>query len=96
MKTSLHITATLDQPVFLEDLVEKLADRRYDIGYSRELMPEGFEALDTSSTETYVGGVNAIEDQGEQFNMPFITKFLFTCVKGKNSGYKLGWSSSLS
>ena len=96
MKKSLHITATIDQPGFLEDLVEKLAYRRYDIGYGKQKMPDNREALETSSTDTYVSGTMAMDDLGEQFNVPFITRFVFTCIKGKDSVYKLAWSSSLS
>ncbi|HKZ66593.1 MAG TPA: hypothetical protein VJ111_09575 [Chitinophagaceae bacterium] len=96
MKNSLHITAIFDQPGFLEILVEKLADRRYDIGYSKALVPKDSEALETSSTETYTSGTVAIDDTGELINMPFITRFLFTCIKEENSPYKLAWSISLS
>jgi len=40
MNRVLNITATLDQPELLESLVEKLASRRYDIGYSNEIVPQ--------------------------------------------------------
>jgi hypothetical protein len=96
MNKSLNITATLDQPGLLEDLVEKLADRRYDIGYSDAIVPHELKAIDTSSTETYISGTVAIADKDIQINMPFITRFLFTCIKGKQKPYKLEWSSSLS
>jgi hypothetical protein len=96
MKKTLHITAAFDQPGFLETLVEKLADRRYDIGYSKAIVPGNSEAIEPSSAETYTSGVVAIDDNNEQINMPFITRFLFTCVKGNDSPYKLAWSISLS
>jgi hypothetical protein len=96
MKKDLHIRTTFDQPVFLEDFVEKLAYRHYDIGYSNAIVPHDSQAIETSSTETYVSGTVAIEEKGELINMPFITCFLFTCTKGKNESYKLAWSSSLS
>ncbi len=96
MKNSLQIIATIDQPGLLEDMVEKLAYRHYDLGYGKQKMPGNREALETSSTETYVSGIVAMDDSGEQINMPFITCFVFTCIKGKDSAYKLGWSSSLS
>jgi hypothetical protein len=32
----------------------------------------------------------------EQLNIPYITNFLFTCLKGKDGVYKLEWGSSLS
>lgn len=95
MKKLLHITATIDQPGFLEDMVEKLAYRHNDLGYNKQIMPDNREALETSSTETYVSGTVGIEDTGGQINMPFITSFLFSCIKG-NDDYKLEWGLSLS
>ena len=96
MKKSLHITATIDQPEFLEDMVEKLAYRHCDLGYGKQKMPGNHEALETSSTESYVGGTMAMDDSGEHIDMPFVTRFVFTCIKGKDGVYKLLWSSSLS
>ena len=96
MKNSLLISASFDQPVFLENLVEKLADRHYDLGYSQEAVPKNWKAVETSSTETFVSGVVGLSDNNEIINMPFITRFLFTCVKEKKGSYKLEWSSSLS
>jgi len=98
MKKTLQISAAFDEPEFLQNLVEKLAYRRYDIGYGNQPMPAGQKALETSSTETYVSGTMVIEGENDQdkFNMPFITAFLFTCVKGKTDPYQLIWSSSLS
>ena len=96
MKKSLHITASFDKPDLLENMVEKLAYKHYDLGYSNQIMPDNREALEISSTETYVSGTISLDDAGEQINMPFITCFLFTCTKGKNGVYKLEWSTSLS
>ena len=97
MKQSLHISAAFDQPEFIQNLVERLAYRRYELGYGNEKMPPGFKALETSSTETFVSGTMAIdfETRKEHINMPFITCFLFTCIKGKTDPYQLIWSSSL-
>ena len=100
MNHVLHITATLDQPELLENLVEKLASRRYDIGYSRETVPQEWQAVETSSTETYVSGtlsLSGLKNNDDAYvNMPFITSMLFTCIKGKEDDYRLLWSSSLS
>lgn len=97
MKKHLHISAAFDQPEFIQNLVERLAYRRYELGYGNEKMPRGLKALETSSTETYVSGTMAIDfnDGQAPINMPFITCFLFTCVKGKTDPYQLIWSSSL-
>lgn len=100
MNQVLQITAILDQPELLENLVEKLASRRYDIGYSRELVPQDWQAVETSSTETYVSGTLSFSgltnNDDASLNMPFITSMLFTCIKGKEDDYRLLWSSSLS
>ena len=96
MKKHLHISAAFDQPELVQNLVERLAYRRYELGYGTQLMPRGLKALETSSTETYVSGTMAIDaDNNEIINMPFITCFLFTCIKGKSEPYQLIWSSSL-
>jgi hypothetical protein len=102
MDKSLHISATFDQPEFLQNLVEKLAYRRYELGYSKEKMPDGWKALETSTTETHVNGTVALDAEShagiaeEHIHMPFITCFLFTCIKGMHDPYQLIWSSSLS
>lgn len=96
MNNTLLISTTLDHPALLENLVEKLAWRRYDLGYGAARVPENWLAVDTSTGETYVSGTLGINEQDEMVNMPFITRFLFTCVKEKNGSYKLEWSSSLS
>jgi hypothetical protein len=102
MKQTLHISATFDQPEFVQNLVERLAYRRYELGFSKEKVPAGFKALETSSTETYVTGTMALDFPAntasgeERINMPFITCFLFTCMKGRSEPYQLIWSCSLS
>jgi len=102
MKQNLHISADFDQPEFLQNLVEKLAYRRYEFGFSKLGVPKGLKALETSSTEAYVSGTVGLsvpaenESGSEKINMPFITCFLFTCIKGQGDPYKLIWSTSLS
>jgi hypothetical protein len=101
MKNLLHITAILDQPGLLENLVEKLASRRYDIGYAKSEVPQNWQAVEISSTETYISGTLSFSglmnnNDDASINMPFITSMLFTCIKGKEDNYKLLWSSSLS
>ena len=97
MKKSLHITAIIDQPGFLEDIVEKLALRHTSsYGYGDQKQPYNPAAFETSSTETYVNGTMVIEDHGQHINMPFITSFLFTCVKLTEDTYSLEWGISMS
>ena len=97
MKQHLHISAFFDEPEFVQNLVERLAYRRNELGYGNQTMPRGLKAIETSTTETYVSGTMAIEtDNNEHIDMPFITSFIFTCIKGKSEPYQLIWSSSLS
>ncbi len=96
MKRHLHISAFFDEPEFVQNLVERLAYRRNELGYGNQAMPKGLKAIETSSTETYVSGTMAIDaGNDEHIKMPFITSFLFTCIKGKTEPYQLIWSSSL-
>jgi hypothetical protein len=85
MKKPLKITAILDKPSLIEDMVEKLADRRSDIGYSNALVPQELKAIDTSSTETYVSGTVALKDNDDTINMPFITVFFLHASRGKKN-----------
>jgi paraquat-inducible protein B len=61
MKKTLHISASFDEPEFVQNLVERLAYRRNELGFDREIMPKGLKALETSSTETYVSGTIALD-----------------------------------
>lgn len=95
MKKTLHIKATIDEEAFLEDMVEKLALRHNYTGY-REGIPGNEDSLETSSTETYVSGTIAMETADEKINIPFITSFLFTCIKESEDTYSLEWGLSMS
>ena len=96
MKKTLHIKATIDEEAFLEDMVEKLALRHNYTGISKQTMPGAGDTLETSSTETYVSGNIAIKTPGQKINMPFITSFLFTCIKESEDTYNLEWGVSMS
>ena len=96
MNNLIHIAATLDQPDLLENMIEQLAYRRYDLGFGHQKVPVDSEALETSSSSIYLSGTVALKEGDEQLNIPFITNFLFTCVKGDDGIYKLAWSTSLS
>lgn len=96
MKKTLHIKATIDEEAFLEDMVEKLALRHTSPVRKKQVISGLNNAVETSSTETYVSGTMAIETSNEQINMPFITSFLFTCIKLTKDTYSLEWGVSMS
>lgn len=95
MKNSLQVIAIMEKPELLADKIEQLA-YRHDPGCREQNMPANSAALETSSVETYVMGYAVMNDPDEQISVPFITHFVFTCIKTKDSIYKLEWSSSLS
>lgn len=95
MKKNLHLTATLDQPQLLEDMVEKLATRHYETGYTKARVPKTWQAIDTSSIEAYVSGVVEFDYNEEQrIRIPFITCMVFSCTKEKDDFYDLSWAAS--
>lgn len=96
MKNLLHIAAILDKPEQLEHIVEKLAFKRYGLGYDEQIVPASCVALETSTVEAYVNGVVTVDDAMVHMDIPFITNFLFTCIKAKNDNYQMTWCSSLS
>ena len=96
MKKDLHLTASVDKPEVLENIIEQLATRRYDIGYGNATVPNDWQAIDTSSIETYISGrVEFDYNETQRIRVPYITCFLFSCMKKKNNPYDLKWSFSL-
>lgn len=100
MKNLLQIATSLNQPELLENLVEKLAGRPYTIQTGNTSLHSKRKMLETSSTETYLSGTIAMNalagSPASQINMPFITSFLFTCIKEETNSCKIAWSVSLS
>ena len=100
MKQLMNITAYLHEPGILRNVIEKLASRHVDMGYTDVAIPQEWKSLESSSIEAYVSGNFNLHADGsktkEQFDIPFDSCFSFTCIKGKNDSFKLEWSSSLS
>lgn len=96
MKKLLSIVTKVDQPGYIENLVEQLAYSHTDMGYALNKQIGEWQPIETSTTDIYVGGTLEINRENEEMNIPYITNFLFTCVKTKDEIYRLQWSSSLS
>jgi hypothetical protein len=97
MKKNLHLIALVDKPEMLENIIEKLAARRYDIGYGKAVVPASWQVIDTSSVESYLSGrVEFDYNETQRIRVPYITCFMFSCTKEKNDPYNLRWSISLS
>lgn len=94
---AIEVNVTIQEERLLKNLVEQLSNRYYDNNYSLEKVPIGWNAIETSSIESYVNGDVNISTETGIINMPFTSSFLFTCcTKGKRNDYDLTWSSSLS
>jgi hypothetical protein len=97
MKKDLHLTASIDKPEALEDIIEQLATRRYDIGYANATVPSAWQAIDTSSVEAYVSGTVEFDyNEAQRIRIPYITGFVFSCTKRRKGEYELNWSFSMS
>jgi hypothetical protein len=96
MKKLLTITTKVDQPEFIENLVERLACSHIDMGYGFNKTTGQWQPIETSTTDIYLGGTVELMLEHDQLNIPYITNFLFTCFKTKDKLYRLEWSSSLS
>jgi hypothetical protein len=99
MKQLMSITANLEQPGILRNVIEKLASRHVDMGFTNALVPSQWNAIETSGIQATVSGtidVQKNDNSGKEVNIPFDSCFLFTCIKGKNDFFNVEWSSSLS
>ena len=97
MKKNLHLVTSVDKPEIMEKLIEEMATRRNDIGYGNAAVPASWQALDTSSVESYVSGrVEFDYSEAQRIRMPYITCFLFSCTREKKDPYDLTWAISLS
>jgi hypothetical protein len=96
MKKDIRLTTWVEEPEVLENIIEKLALRRNDMGYGNASVPSSWIALETSSVETFMAGwVEYDFNETQRIRIPYITCFLFSCKKEKNEEYELSWSFSL-
>jgi len=95
MKKLLTIITKVDQPEFIENLVERLACNHADMGYGSGKQTGEWKPVETSSTEIYLGGTVELMMEDEQLNIPYVTNFIFTCIKRKDGCYKLELGCSL-
>jgi len=100
MKNVMSISANLDEPSFLKAVIEKLASRHVDMGYTKAVVPRQWKAIESSCIQADVNGVFDLQlaknKKNEQLEIPFMGAFLFTCIKEMNGMFNLEWSTSLS
>jgi len=93
---ALEVSVTIDEAPLLKNLVEKLAHRHYDRGYSNQVVPDGWKAIETSSIEAYVSGCMDIQEKKGYIALSYTTCFSFTCTKVLGGDNTLVWVNSLS
>jgi len=97
-----YITTVFSKLDIPEVLLEKIASSKTGAKASQTIIPGILETIDHNSTETYTS-VNVevifMSDDLEDFgyiHVPVITPFLFTCNKGSDKEFNVGWAASLS
>jgi hypothetical protein len=99
MKNPMTITANLHEPVLLRNVVEKLASRHIDMGYTKVAVPQQWKAIESSCIQADVSGSFDLHINGRRqdpVNIPFNGAFLFTCIKENKGFFNLEWCASLS
>ncbi len=97
MKKDLHLTASVDHPEMMENIIEKLATRHYDTRHTTKMPAPYWSPVHTSSVESYISGrVEFDYNETQRIRIPYITSFLFSCTTRKKNEYELSWSISLS
>ena len=94
--SALAVSVTIDEAPLLKNLVEKLAHRRKDLGYSHEAVPAGWKAIESSTIEAYVSGCMDIQEREGYVAMSYTTCFSFSCTKALGGPNTLVWVNSLS
>ena len=56
MKKDLHLTASVDQPEMMENIIEQLATRNYKPRYADNTADPAWKSINTSSVESYISG----------------------------------------
>lgn len=96
MKKDLRVSALVDQPELMEEMVEKLAGRDPDARHGRTVRTGSWQTVETSSVEKYVTGMLKLDFENESIRIPFISSFIFSCTGDEAHPYKLNWSMALS
>ena len=100
MNNQLNISAILDEPVLLTQIVEDIASCGSDNKkWGREIIHPEWKTIATASTEVYVSGtIGLMADNSYQpICMPFTSNFIFTCIQEKKKGeFQLTWGISRS
>jgi hypothetical protein len=90
------ISVTLDGAPLLANRVERLAHRQYNIGFSKETVPAEWQAVDSSTIETYISGCISIEEFDKFIALSYASCFSFTCTRALGGNSRLSWVNSLS
>ena len=90
------IRTTVSSAPILKELVEVLASRKYDLHKRIVQSSEDYSFIESSTVEAYMSGENQIREGEELLAVPYITTFVFTCVRTANCRYQLLWGLSLS
>ncbi len=92
----LKVLTTLCAERMMRALVERLASPQSETDYGGDEYSNGLRVIDSSSVEAYIAGDNHFTYQQNVMKMPFITSFIFTCIREKGKRFRLEFGASLS
>ena len=94
MKKLLNITASIQRPELMKEIVEQLVAGQ-DHSYSNIIVNE-WKEMGTACVESYINAEISFSQGEEEISMPFTTGCYFVCTS-KNSGkYEVSWLIPLS
>ena len=96
MQQRMTVLTTISGERLLKKMVENLAGMQYQAKNNLGRTVNDLTLIESSSIESYTAGENHISVGGEVIKMPFLTSFIYTCLKTEDSGYRLEWGISLS
>ena len=95
-KQLMTVTASIDEMMFLEELIKHMADTMPPKKTNKANLQVGWQSITTSSIEAYVSGNTMLSQGNDPVRTPYVGCFLFTCVKQHNGKHTLEGSFSLS
>lgn len=90
------VTTSVNEPVLMKLIVEELAAKRNNMSMAGQKIDHNLVAVDTSSPESFVTGSIDVEYNSLQLSIPYVTGFIFTCLKSKRPFFEMQWAMSLS
>ncbi len=95
-KKTLQVSVSLLEQNMMVNIIERIVDKQYNNNYPFQKIQPNWNTIQTTSIEAYANGDISISSEMESIDMYFVSSFIFTCIKDRDSKNMISWSSSLS